>query len=371
MDIKGLVEDMIRGNSFTSVVNDPLAQFGQEAAPFLLTDLLPEKEVPENEFVEEGIRYRTIIANAGTRYSPVQIKGGVITGSARVSLGNSDIGSHFTGADYDALLKLLARYSGSGGATRPTMESMVNQILDWAELTLNQPLLVHNEVNRAMALFGAQVILTGDNGYREVVNLPNPSGARVAAGGQYSNDAYDPWPDIIARVIYLSDKGYKVNRILTSGSVLTKLCNNAKIRARAGVSSIVSGTVVGLPGAVSLARLNEMAVADDLPPFEKYDRVYFTQNGYGYVTPRDEILFASLTGRDQRVERGDMEPVVVNNTLGYTAVGRPAGQAEPGRVIKVIPKMDSKPPHVKGEAWQTSFPVVTDPEAVATIQDIT
>lgn len=373
MDIKGLVEDMVRGAAFAQVMGNPLAQFGRPQAPFLLADLLPERPVEVNEYTEEGIRYRTVIANASTRYSPVQIKGGIITGSMRVTLGNSDIGSHFTSADYDALLRLLERFSGVvqvQGVPRPRMEDMARNLLDWAEHTLQQPLQVHNELNRSMALFGAQVILTGDNGYREVVNLPNPTGARVAAGGTWTNNAYDPWADIVARANHLRNKGYPVGRIITSNEVLTILSNNDKVKARAGIISIASGTVTGLPGAVGRQRLNEMAQADGLPPFESYDRVYFTQNGYGHITPRDEMLFAGVTGRDQRIERGDLEPVVKGNTLGYTAIGRPAGQSASGRVVKVNAKPDSKPPRIEGEAWQSSFPVVTDPEASAVIQDI-
>lgn len=370
MDLKGLIEDMIHNGAFADVVNDPLAQFGPAKKPYLLAPLLPEKEVPQNEYTEEGIRYRTVIANASTRYSPVQIKGGVISGSMRVTLGNSDIGSQFTGADYDALIRALDRYNGPGNTSRPAMESMVSTLLNWADLSLNEPLLVHNELNRSLAIFGAQVILTGDNNYREVVNLPNPSGARVAAGGTWSSDAYDPWADIVARWHYLTDKGYAVNAIFTSNTVLQKLSNNLKIKQRAGVVSIVSGTVVGLPGSVSRERLNEMATADGMPPFITDDQVYLTQNGYGYITPRDEMAFIGLTGRDQNIERGDLEPVVYHDTLGYTAIGRPAGQPAPGRVVKVNPKLDSKPPHIQGEAWQTSFPVVQDPEAIATIQDI-
>jgi len=372
MDFKGLIEGMILGGAFARLVGDPLAQFGPPGKPYLLAELLPEREVEHNEYTEEGIRYRTIIANAGTRYSPVQLKRGVITGSMRVSLGNSDAGDQFTGADYDAVLRLLERASAAAGGAvpRPTMEGMIAQLLDWAERALNQPLLVHNEVNRAMALFGAQVILVGDNGYREVVNMPNPTGARVAAGGDWTDDAYDPWPDLIARRDYLAAKGAPLRRIITSGNVLSTLSTNAKVRERAGGFVASGGSIVGVPGSLSRERLNELADADQMPPFEAYDDIYFTQTGFGHVTPRDEMLFVGATGREGRVDRGDLEPVVKGDTLGYTAVGRPAGQPVPGRVIKVNAKPDSKPPRVEGEAWQTSFPVVTDPEAVAVIQDI-
>ena len=371
MDIKGLVEDMVRGGAFMQVMGDPLAQLGTPAAPYLFAGVLPERLVEYNEYTEQGIRYRTVIANAGTRYSPVQIKQGVISGAMRVTLGNSDIGSHFTGADYDGLIRVLERVGGTGVGVRPRLEAIARTLIGWAENTINQPLLVHNEYNRVQALVNAQVILTGDNNYRETVNLPNPTGSRVAAGGVWSNNTYDPWADIIARQNFLAAKGYQTNRIIAGTDVLTILRNNDKVKARAGSISIMSGTVTGMPGAVSAARLNEMAQADGLPPFEAYDRKYFTQTTYGELFPRATMLFLGLTGRDERIERGDLEPVVQGNTLGYTAIGRAAGQPTPGRAMpapRVI--MDSKPPRVEGEGWQTSFPVVTDPEAVSVIHTI-
>jgi hypothetical protein len=61
---------------------------------------------------------------------------------------------------------------------------------------------------------------------------------------------------------------------------------------------------------------------------------------------------------------------VVGDTLGYTAIGRAAGQSNSGRVIKVRPVPDKKPPRVEGEGWQASFPVLADPEAVTVITGI-
>jgi hypothetical protein len=324
-----------------------------------------------NEYTEEGIRYRTVMANAGTRYSPVQIKKGVITGAMRVTLGHSDIGSEFSAQDYDALIRTLEKSSAAGANfNRPGMETIAGQLGAWVEKTINQPLLAHNELNRVNALVLAQVTLTGDNGYREVVNIPNPSGSRVTAGGTWTNNTYDPWADIIARMNYLAKKGYRLARIITSTDVLTILRNNDKVKARAGVVSIVSGVVTGMPGAVTMERLNQLAQADGLPPFEPYDRTYFTQTSYGYFLQRDAMLFIAATGRDERIERGDVEPVVVGDTLGYTAVGRAAGQSGPGRVVKVRPEPDSKPPRIEGEGWQASFPVISDPEAFTGITGI-
>jgi hypothetical protein len=375
MDLRGLVETMIQGGAFTQVVNNPLAQFGTPDAPFLLASLLPEREVPVNDYTEEGIRYRTVIANAGTRYSPAQKKGGAITGAFKVSLGNSDIAAEFTSSDYDALIRSLERFTGANGTpggvgNRPMMEA-VAQIVRWADNSLNQPLLAHNELQRSQALCAAQITLLGDNNYREVINLPNPSGARVAAGGTWSSNTYDPLADMQARRNYLAKKGYKLSRIITSTDVMTILANNAKIQARAGFIGVASGVVTGQASYVDLQGINNMIARDGLPPLELYDRVYFTSTSYGYYLPRDTMIFVAGTGRDERVERGDLEPVVQGNTLGYTAIGRAAGQNAPGRVIPAPRVIDNqKPPRIEGQAWQTSLAVVTDPEAVTVINTI-
>jgi hypothetical protein len=375
MDLRGLVEQMVQGGAFAQLVNNPLAQFGTIDAPFLGATLLPERPVPVNNYVEEGIRYRTVIANAGTRYSPSQKKGGAITGAFKVDLGNSDIAAEFTSADYDALVRILERFSGTAGtaggvAGRPAMDAMA-RMLQWADQSLSQPLLSHNELQRWQALVSAQITLLGDNNYREVINLPNPTGARVAAGGTWSNNTYDPLVDIQARRNFLAKKGYKVSRIITSTDVLTILANNAKIQARAGGISLAGGIIAGTASYVDQEGINRMIARDGLPPIELYDRVYFTTSTYGWYLPRDVVVMVAATGRDERIERGDVEPVVQGNTLGYVAIGRAAGQNAPGRVIPPPEVIDNKkPPRITGEGWQTSLAVVTDPEAVTVINTI-
>jgi hypothetical protein len=55
--------------------------------------------------------------------------------------------------------------------------------------------------------------------------------------------------------------------------------------------------------------------------------------------------------------------------LGYTAIGRGAGQASNGRVIRAE-AFDNKPPRIEAEGWQTALPVITEPEALAVISSI-
>lgn len=380
LDIRGLVERMIQDAAFATIINNPLAQFGVPSRQYLGATILPEKPVPENDFVEEAIQYRTIIANHGTRYSPVQIKQGAISGQMRVSLSHSDIGSQITGADYDALIRLIERTSGTqgvpgGNIDRPTMMAM-QEMGQWSDLTLTRPLLETNEKMRWDAVVDASVTLTGNNGYTEVVAYPNPTGTRVAAGGTWSSNSYDPYADIMAGAEFLAGKGYTVNKMFTSTSVRSKLSLNTKITGRMGRINVQSNTLTNQPvGRAQLADLNNIFGSDGLPPLNLYDLQYRTSTGSGYFLKRDVFVMIATTGRDRSIDLGDLqpmpEPMIMNDTIGYLAVGRPAGQSGPGRVAAVRAIDNSKPPRIEGEGWQSSLPVVTDPEAIFVITGIT
>ncbi len=375
MDIKGLVEALIQSEGFNRVINNPLAQFGMlPERVYMGTEFLPEQTVPENAFVEEGIRYRTIIANSGTRYSPVQLKGGILMGSFQVILGNSDTGNQFTGADYDGLIRLIERTQGTagvegGGVSRPEMMAMAS-LTKWADATLLRPLLELNEKQRWDAVVNASVVRTGDNGYSETVTFPNPSGHRVTQGGTWSSNSYDPYTDIMAGAEFLASKGYTVGRMYCGTDVKSILALNAKIAARVGRLTVSSGNVVvQAQGRVSLAELNNEFGADGLPPLKTYDLQYRTATSSGYFLPRGTFVMVGTTGRDQNIDRGDLEPIIIRNALGYSAIGRPAGAAGPGRKIVITPR-NNKPPRLEGESWQTSLPVITEPEAVFVISSI-
>jgi hypothetical protein len=389
MDVGALVQSLVQNDAFARLINDPLAQFGPVDQPFLGADIMPERVVLENEYTEEGIRYRSPVANHGTRYSPVQIKEGMIVGSMRVTLGNSDIGAELTGQQYDHIIRLLQRAYGvpglpaasGGGVSIPSMQAIA-AMLRWTDLGLVRPLHARNEVDRWAAIVDAQVVMSGDNGFIETVTYPNPAGHRVNAGGTWSSNSYDPWPDIIAQAEFMRSKGYTIGRMIVPSQVLTILVNNQLMRQRAGYISVVSGIVTGLAGRLTREDLNSLAERDSLPPFELYDQQYFTQNagatsvtslGYtltgNWFLKRNVMVMLARTGRDEEIDRGDLEPVVRQDTLGYVGVGRPAGQSTAGMVVEVEAKR-GKPPRIEGQAWQTSLPVITEPEAICVIKNI-
>lgn len=364
MDIRGFIESLVQTNQVLELANDPMNQFGPPAEPFLGATLMPERQVPENAYREEDIRYRTVIANDGTRYSPVQKKRGMLLGYMDVRLSNQDIGSDFTGSDYDAFLRILAR---SGGGN-PEMTALM-QFLGWTDLTLIRPLQQKIEKMRFECLVDAQVPLTGDDNYYELVQYPDPTGHRVSVGGDWSDDTYDPYLDITKGVDFLASKGYTASRIITSTPVMATLANNDKIKTRVGRITVAAGSVVGLPGRASREEMNGMFAEDGIPAPEIYDRQYRTQTGSGYYLKRDVMMIVATTGRDETVDLGDAQPLVVQNTIGYVGVGRPTGASGPGRRVQLTP-FENKPPRVEGEAWQTTLPVPRDPEAVYVIKNI-
>ena len=211
--------------------------------------------------------------------------------------------------------------------------------------------------------------IKGDAGFSEDVAYSNPSGHRVAAGGTWSDDAYDPFDDILAGMEKLRDKGYTVARMIAGTPVINFLLANENMKQRLGMISIASGTVVGLSLSATLNKLNNFLEEEGMPRIEKYDLQYRTQTTTGYFLKRDVFVMVATTGRDEDLDLGDTDPFTLPNTLGYTGIGRPANRNTSGRAV-VIEYNDKKGAPVTGQAWQTSLPIITNPEAIYIITTI-
>lgn len=339
--------------------------FGTPNRQYLGATLMPERIVPNNLYTEDDVRYRTVVANAATRYSPVQIKeGSFLSGSMKVELGESDIGSELKSNDYDALIDYLNR-TGTQQA-----EALA---LGWVNTALNLGLIEFNEMQRWQAIVDGQCVRRGDNNYEELVEYPNPAGHRVTAASQWSVDANDPLDDIMAGVDLLKSKGFTPNRIIAPNAVRSLLTKNEQIRNRLGVTVInAGGTLDRRAARANLSALNNIFASEELPAIEPYDLQYFDQEGAKYFLPRGVMVIACTTGRDEEslVNPLNVDEVrLVTDTLGYVGVGRAAGQQTSGRAFDLQPRT-KKPPAVEGEAWQTSLPVVTEPEAFFVITGI-
>lgn len=360
MDIFTLIQQMREDGTVDAIARRVLAQFGRIGRVLIGAQLLPERPVEQNEYTEDRIEYRTIIANAGTRYSPVQLKQGAMVGSALVVLRESDLGNELTSREYDVLLSLLRGGSDIEAAAR------VARFLD----NVNQGLIELNEKERWEALVNRLVERRGDNAYSEDVAISNPAGHVLDAALPWTDPTVDPFDEVNAAAQVLRDKGYTPRRIITRSAVGAAIAGNPNTKTRTGRVTIDNtGSLVGIGGRTTMDEINRQLQADELPPIETYDLRYRTSTGTVPFLQDGAMVIVGETDRTEELDLGD-EMEILDGTLGYVGIGRPAGQARPGRVL-VPTAYDTKPPRVENEGWQTSFPVIQDPEAFVSIRGIT
>lgn len=382
-DIETLLNEIRENGYFAKVMGNPMAQFGEpNKGPLIGATLMPEQLVEDNSYYETAISYRTEIANDGTRYSPVQMKGSALVGTMSVQLVDSDVGADFTAREYEALTKALMR-----GGEIEAIASLVN----WANSQLMMPLVHKSEKYIWDAIVDAQIVRSGDGGFTETVTYSDPANHRytLTSSGTVGNpagwfetdatDTYDPWDDIYDRVDLLAGKGYTVSRIVTSRYLFNKLASHHKARQRLGPNVInYAGQMVGTGQVMqaSLNAVNALLGQDDLPPIEIYDRRYYTSTGSARFLDQNKMVFLAATGRDQTLDLGDDENLITRNggspylsmpnTLGYVAIGKCAGASTPGRQEYTEVKQ-RKPKTIYGEAYQCTIPVIMEPEAIAVL----
>jgi hypothetical protein len=359
-DLGSVVRQMEATGTFNRLGANLAAQFGTQSKRYIGAELLPERLVPQNEYTEERIKYRSVIANAGTRYSPTQKKGGALVGSFGVKLAESDIANELTGREYDVLLDLLQRNA--------TMEA-TSAIIGFVNKTINIPLVEWCERARWQAIVNALVLLRGDNEYAEDVAYSAPAGHRVVAATAWSNNTYDPYTDIFAGAAMLSSKGYAVKRIISTNKVVGIMGNNTLVKGRTGRITVVGGTITNVQGRVTLNEINAALSSDDLPAIEKYDLQYQTSTGTGRFIPDNCLVMIGSTDNSEGIPLSPDVFETLENTLGYVGIGRAAGQSAPGRRIR-SEHFENKPPRIEAEGWQTALPVITEPEAIYVITGI-
>lgn len=375
-DLKSTIKQMMGEGYFDTILTRPLADWAPEFKPLLGETILPAQNRLKNKYRETAVRYRSLVANDGTRYSPAQKKGSKIVGNMDVELTDQDIAADFTSEDYDEALAVAEanNYNGSN----PTMAGVI-AVTGWFASQIVRPLDQKREVMRWQAIVDAVVLLRGDNGFKKDIPVSNPAGHRVSAGGQWSDNSYDPFEDIFAQMEFMANKGYTVGRIITSRQVVYKLLNNAKVKQAVGGFIAVSGdgTLVSAAGRQNLNKLNDYLQENGLPAIETYDTTYSLDSETpedldttsAFYLKRNVFVMLATTERNLRIDRGDKEPLIYRGILGYHGVGRPAGAAGPG-VKQDIEYISKKPPRISAEAWQTTYPVITDPEAISVIKDI-
>jgi hypothetical protein len=359
-DMKALLAQVDAAGGVSPLVTSKRIQFGPENRRYIGAEILPERIVPQNEYRQHNIRSRAVIANAGARYGPAQKKGGAFVSSFLVELGESDLAREFTSEHFDA----LRGYGAEVGSMSNAMAFIrfVDDVLTG--------LVEHNEKERWQAIVSAIVTRTGDNGFAESISYANPSGHRFNASVVWSNAANDPFVDIMTAADLLASKGKTVRRIVAPRPVLTIMANNPKVQARVGFPMAnTAGTITVVQARATQDAINAALQRDGLPNIETYDLQYRTQSGTGYFLARNVLVMIGSTGENVQLDLGDNQNLNLMDTLGYVGMGTPAGQDTPGRALDIA-AYTNKPPRIEVEAWQTSLPVIMDPEAIAVIGNI-
>lgn len=375
---------------------DVMAQFGTESRPYLGAQLLPEQMRDSNAYTEQQVRYMTVLANAGSSYSPAQVNtGGRIFGEFKVSFGNTNVADNLTAGEYDRLMKLIA-LSTAGGNDNATVQAAA-QVLRFLDQMIREPMLMLNELYRWQAIIDGVVKRRGSNGYAEDVNYPLPSGHRVTIpGGTVANPAgwfetdgsYDPYQDFFTAQRFLAAKGYQISRIISNFTAAHTFMRNSNVINRLGGATIVNtgGTSVSrVVGSISMDSVNAELRANMLPQWEIYDRTFnyrnptsTNQNGIevGRFLDRspsgvktNPVVLVCTTGRDESmIDFGDRSTLpngglTLPDTLGYYGIGTVAGQSSAGRHF--YEKVEEKyPGGLYAEAIQEGLPVITEPEAI-------
>ena len=373
-DLYSIWDELVRENVPYQIVSSPMLQFGTERRGYIGATLLPEQLRSQNEYTETKVTYKTFPALDGTRYSEPRMQGQQLVGSFQVRLGEIDTASQLTGHDLDALIEIA----------QDNPQSARQRLIQWMTNAFGVSLAEKAEIQRWQAIVDAEVTIKGMDGNEETVSMADPAGHRfgvpsgtTASPTGWYNDSYDPMEDIYTAYETLRDKGYMINRIIGDTQLLSVLSKNDVMRQRLGSITVSNdgSTINTRQGLVSAQALNQYLQAEwGLPPLELYDTTYATPTGNGraYFKKRGAMCFISTTGRDEMFDRpnnatDETDVEIITDTLGYYAIGRAVGQITPGRQIETETRT-MKPVGIYGQSFQTSFPVITEPEAIAVIQ---
>lgn len=367
-DIVALLAYLISQRQFETLLNNLLTLWGPANRPLLGPQFLPPRLLTENEGVIERVRIRTVAAVDGTRYSPAQLAdGGELFGSVRYRLGNSDIARQFTGPDYDGLVRYLNANQSMQAAA---------MLLNLYDAAIVQALAEHDEIVVWEAIVKNSLTARGDNGYFEYENGPTLTGHRVNAGGDWSDPIYNPYDDIDAQVQLLVDKGFERSgiRIVTTDKVRRILMANPFTAKRAGRVLVMGGTMAEtFTGSVDISDLAGVFTGLGLAAPLTYDRRISTRTGQVRAYPEGNLTLIASTGRDEEVLYNQNNPAdvrIVQDVLGFNGIGRPNGRGAAGRATAVRSFTDEKNARIEAEGWQSTGPVILEPEAIANIAAI-
>lgn len=361
LSIGALVAAAIADGTIARVIRDPLAQFGTDSARRLGASFMPERPQDANDYTEERVSYRTMVANHGTRYSKPQYKQGAIIGTVKVSLFESDIAADLKGKELQAVKNQLGRNQSA---------QAIAAVTRFVDRLITRALVDINEVNIWEAVVEGVAHLRGNNGYSEDVQYPNAPGHRVTAGGDWTDPDYDPMLDMQAGFNLYASKGLRPARAFAGTPLINTLLSHPLMMARGITVANTSAAALDLDG------LNTILQRNQLPAIERYDEVYRREDtGAQPFLKRDAFVMLAATDQTETVDGGDAganaaDAEEVTNTIGYVGMGIPDNREENGRAF-TLDYDEHKGGGIEATGWQTSAPVITEPESVFAITGIT
>ncbi len=361
-----VVEDMMQQGVPEEVARNSAAQFGTPNRTYLGAQLLPERNVMENMYREEAIRFRTVVASDSPRYGGIQQRGADLYATFQVELGNSNIGANMTAQQYETLMRYL---------NTDQTQSAIIAATRWLDIRINRALIENKERQRWECITDAQVMRVGDNNYEELVQYADPPGHRFTPSAPWSDPNTEIFEDIHTANQVLIDKGYMAGRLVTSRRITNLMARNNTVKARGGITVVEGSSISTAPGRATVGMLSALLSDDGLPEVETYDLQFQTQDGTKRFLRDDCMVLISTTEREDDLDLGDTNvddliPFDRQGTIiGYHAVGKAAGQAAPGRVINMFAHTNH-PPRVEAEGVATHLPVLQFPEALVVIRGI-
>jgi hypothetical protein len=377
--IQALLEMLRRDREFSKLLGNLLAQWGPPGKPRMSAIFLPPRLVEKNQDTIEEVNIRTVAAIDGTRHSPAQlVDAGELFGKINYRLGHSDLARQIVGPDYDGVLAWLNRGVPMEAAAR-VMGMFSTMILD--------ALVDHDELANWEAIFRNEITRRGNNAYFEYEQGPDLSGHRVNASVNWTTQTVDgsgqptndPWAsDIIPRIRFLTRLNYDRGgiRVVLTDRQLQTLAEHPATTRRAFSGSIATGQTIDQASSV-------MVESDVYSVFRKLgisqDRIYVndqriqTRTGETRCTPEDEMAFIASTGRTEEVRFNVDNPSevrMVENTLGFSAIGVANGMSNPGRQSAQRAFENQKDARIEMEGWQASGPIILNPDAISVIKEI-
>lgn len=363
-----LVDWMQKGNQFTTLGNSPAAQFGTVREPFIGASLLPEYLEPDNSFDDNGLDVSGEIGNSGADYSPAQLNKAMGAFDLKYSLGKIDAATQLIGRDIENIIRFLAKQKPSAD---PVLDAQ-QIITKWFDEGVTRSLAKLIEHQRWQCIIDGVVRRRGNNGYAENVPYPFPPGHQttVAASGTmalptgwYDTNpatATDALEDLLAANQRLKLQGFKLTRIISGSMIKSVFMRNGKVRRNALPD--------GSQRSATPADIQALLAAHDLPEWETYDTgfkvrpsanssqiqniPFFERDGF------DPVVLVAATSNEQQIKVGK-ETIVLPDTLGGYAIGRPKGQPALGKLVNIVLHNKTYPYSIYAEIIAQGLPIIS------------